>query len=94
LLALIYAVRAQKTPALASQAKEQAKLINALSGEKDWSSHMIMAMAYYTSNDLDKAREMLAVASANATDENRVLCDDLAFCFESKETFSWNFLRR
>ncbi len=53
-----------------------------------------MAMAYYASKDLDKAREMLAQASVNATDENRVLCDDLAFCFESNETFSWNFFRR
>ncbi len=94
LLALIYAVRAQKNPALASKAMEQAKLVSVLSGEKDWSSQMIMAMASYTSNDFDKARDLLNEASANATDENRVFCDDLAFCFESKETFSWNFLRR
>lgn len=94
LLAVIYSLRAQKIPRPAAKAKEQAVLIRGFTGESDWFSNLLLAMASSVSGATDDAIVEGEKSIALASGEQKPFIESIVASIRSKETFEWDFQRR
>jgi len=94
LLSVIYSLRAQKIPRLASKAKEQAMLVSEFSDKSDWYSQLLMAMASSVSDEPNFAALYADKSAWLASDEQKTFAESIAAQISSKAPLQWNFHRR
>jgi hypothetical protein len=94
LLAAIYSIRAQKIPKYAIKAKEQAQLVQGFSGDTDWYSNLLVAMALGVSKASDEALVEGEKSLVLASDEQKPLVESILASIRSKDEYLWDFQRR
>lgn len=94
LLGAIYAIRAQKIPKYVIKAKEQARLIHGFTGDSEWYSNLLMAMALSVSNATDEALIEGEKSLSQASDEQKPFVESIVASIQSKDAFLWDFQRR
>ncbi|WP_442510841.1 tetratricopeptide repeat protein [Novipirellula sp. SH528] len=94
LLAVIYSLRAQKIPRLASKAKEQAMLVSEFSDKSDWFAQLLMAMASSVSDEPNFAALYADKSVWLASEDQKQLAEKMAAQIKSNAPMQWNFQRR
>ncbi len=94
LLAVIYSLRAQKIPRLASKAKEQAMLVSEFSDKSDWFAQLLMAMASSVSDEPNFAALYADKSVWLASEDQKQLAETMAAQIKSNAPMQWDFQRR
>ncbi len=90
-LALLYCERAERLPAMGKRAVKEAKLAFDLEPQPDWFAHFVLSLALHSNGETAEAILQLEKATYKATDENRILCENLRESIQAGKNFAWDF---
>ncbi|WP_146399191.1 hypothetical protein [Planctomycetes bacterium CA13] len=93
MLAVIYSLQAKEINSASFKAKEQATLVDRLSGDEDWFGKLLMAMALSVSNEHDEALTHGDKAIEFAADEQIPFVESIVQSIKDGSPLKWDFER-